>query len=347
MRVLIAPDSYAGTLSAAEAAAALAAGWHDGAPGDEVVEIPLSDGGPGFLEVLHAVLGGELVAASTTDPLGRPVDGQVLVAGDTAYVESAQACGLHLLAPPERDLFRASTAGVADLLVAAAGTGARRIVVGLGGSGTNDGGRGMLARLDRAAVAGRELVAATDVDNPLLGPAGAAATYGPQKGASRNDVLRLDAALAAFADEIESRDPALAGLRDRPGAGAAGGLGWALLSLGARRVSGVDLVLEVVDLAARVEGSGLAVTGEGSFDFQSLRGKVVSGVAAMAQAVGVPAVVIAGQVAVGRREMAAAGVSAAYSLVEAAGSTEAALSRPAHWAQAVAEKVARQWSVRR
>jgi glycerate kinase len=212
MRVVLAPDGFGGTLSARAAAEAMAAGWRSRAPGDELLLRPLSDGGPGFVEVLSAARpGARLVTAVVEDPLGRPVPAAVLVDDGSAWVESAQACGLHLLAPAERDPRRTSTSGVGQLLVAALDAGARRVVVGLGGSGTNDGGAGMLAALGLVAVddagaplppggaalsrcagvtgrldprlADLELVAATDVDAPLLGLRGASAVFGPQKGA--------------------------------------------------------------------------------------------------------------------------------------------------------------------
>lgn len=342
MRVVVAPDKFAGTLSAVEVADSVAAGWRRGAPGDELDLVPLSDGGPGFVAVLHAALGGALVDVPTSDPLGRPVTGQVLHAGDTAYVETAQACGLHLLAAGERDPRRTTTVGVAPLLRAAVATGARRVVVGLGGSATNDGGRGMWEALDGPLPAGVELVAATDVDNPLLGINGASAVFGPQKGASREDVAALDAALERWADELEPQVGA--SLRDRPGAGAAGGLGFALFALGARREPGIALVLAATRLAERVAGARLVVTGEGSYDASSLRGKVVSGVAALAREAGVACVVLAGQVSVGRREAAASGVEAAYSTAGQAGSVDAALAEPREHLERLAERVAREWS---
>ncbi|MDQ6650113.1 MAG: glycerate kinase [Actinomycetota bacterium] len=373
MRVLLAPDSFGGTLSAVEAAAAMAAGWAAAAPGDQLEQVPVSDGGPGFLGVLSSTLAGVPMAARVQDPLGRPVAASVLMVGDTAYVESAQACGLHHLSPQERDPLRTSTYGVGELLRTALSGGARRIVVGLGGSGTNDGGAGALtalglrhldeagvelepggaalARLDRTdrseldpRLASVELVLASDVDNPLLGPVGASAVFGPQKGASAAGVGALDAALGRFAT-VHQRDGALGfDLASEPGAGAAGGLGAGLMVLGGHRVAGIATVLRALGLAARVATADLVVTGEGSFDWQSLRGKVVSGVAAAAMEQGVPCLVIAGQVAVGRREMGAAGVSAAYAVADAAGSVEAALARPAEELAALAAQVAREWS---
>ena len=371
MRVLIAPDSFGGTLSAAEAAAAIAEGWADGAGHDTVVTRPLSDGGPGFVDVLHATLGGDLLAVAAPDPLGRTVPATVLVVGDTAYVESAQACGLHLLAPHERDPKATTSYGVGVLIAAAVETGARTIVVGLGGSGTNDGGAGALAALGAAPLGasgaallyggaallectglagpprlrGAQLVVASDVDNPLLGLHGASAVYGPQKGATPNDVQLLDAALARWAEVLEWELPTSpAGLGTVPGGGAAGGLGAALLALGARRASGIGLVRDLIGLDAALDEADLVITGEGAFDWQSLRGKVAVGVAAAAQERGVPCLVLAGRVDVGRRELAAAGVDGAYSLVEHLGSQERALAEASGGLRALADRVAREWS---
>jgi glycerate kinase len=308
----------------------------------------------------------------TVDPLGRRVPGEVLVSGDTAYVESAQACGLHLLDPGERDPNRTTSYGLGVLLVAAMESGVRRVVVGLGGSATNDAGAGMLAALDAAPVdeagyalpyggaaligctgltgpprlrAGVRLVAATDVDNPLTGLHGASAVFGPQKGASREDVMRLDAALERFAGVLEKSVPGCpADLAARPGAGAAGGLGAAIIALGGEVVSGVGLVREVVGLDAALDDADLVITGEGSFDHQSLRGKVVAGVAGAARDRGLPCVVVAGRVSAGRREAAAAGVTEAYALVEEMGGVDAAMSRPAEGLRRLAQRMAGQWS---
>lgn len=372
MRVLIAPDSFGGTLSAVAAAEAIATGWGRAAPADTVDIAPMSDGGPGFVDVLHASIGGDLHETTVPGPLGAPAAAAYLCHDGTAYLESALAAGLHLVPGAARDPQRATTLGVGRLLAAAAGDGVRRIVVGLGGSATNDGGAGLLAGigmifldasgaelpprpdalpdLDRVdprgllELTGIDLVAATDVDNPLLGRYGASSVFGPQKGASAPDVTRLDRALGHFADVLERDWPAAVGKRDAPGAGAAGGMGYALFALGATRESGIDLVLDNTRLAARVADSDLVLTGEGSFDSQSLRGKAASGVARAATAAGVPCVVLAGQVAVGRRELAAAGIEAAYSVADAAGSVAAAMARPAVELSGLAEQVARTWS---
>jgi glycerate kinase len=377
MRVLVCPDKFAGTLSAPEAAAAVAAGWHDAAPADGVVLRPLADGGPGFVEVLATALGGRRIPVPVTDPLGRPADGELLVVGDTVYVESAQACGLHLLAPEERDPKVTTSYGLGQLLAAAleveiaGGSKVRRVVVGLGGSATNDAGAGMLAALGAVpvdqlgqgvarggaslvncvALSGSfghvdvDLVAATDVDNPLTGLHGASSVFGPQKGADRADVLLLDDALARFAQVLVAGVPGCpVDVATMAGAGAAGGLGAALFALGGRRESGAGVVREAVGLDGELDACDLVITGEGSFDWQSLRGKLPATVAGAAAERGVPCLVLAGRVDVGRREAAAAGIDATYSVVEEVGSVEAAMREPAAGLRALARRVAEQWS---
>jgi glycerate kinase len=371
VRVLICPDKFAGTLPAAEVARAIADGWRSVAPADETVARPLADGGPGFVEVLAAAVGGQRLPVATVDPLGRPAAAEVLVTPTTAYVESAHACGLHLLSAAERDPKQTTSYGLGVLLAAAVETGVRRIVIGLGGSATNDAGAGMLAALGAApldaagyalpyggaalaAVAslggaprrrGVDLVAATDVDNPLVGPHGASAVYGPQKGADRADVLLLDAALERFAGvlekDLEGCPPRLAAL---PGGGAAGGLGAAVLALRGRCESGIGLVRRLSGLDEALDAADLVITGEGSFDHQSLRGKVVAGVAAAAQQRGLPCVVLAGRVEAGRRESSAIGVTEAYSLVEHFGGVDRAMTEPAEGLRQLAARLAGQWS---
>ncbi len=387
VRVVVAPDKFAGTLSAPEAAEAIAAGWARTCPGDELDLVPLADGGPGFVEALHAALGGRLLPVVVRGPLRDPVPAAVLLveggaagsggtaSGITAYIESAQACGLHLLAPEERDPAATTTYGVGELVAAAVDAGASRIVVGLGGSGTNDAGAGLLAALGatatdaagadergllsggglglrglasvdlapvRARLAGTVLVAASDVDNPLLGLRGATNGFGPQKGADEALVMALEGSLESFARAVgrrpDGKDPAVA-----LGAGAAGGLGYALLALGAERAPGIATVLDAVGLADRIAAADLVVTGEGAFDWQSLRGKTVSGVAAAALALARPVVVLAGRVEVGRREFTAIGVNAAFSVVDEAGSVDAALAEPAARLADTAARAARTW----
>jgi glycerate kinase len=359
MRVLVAPDKFAGTLTAVEAAEAIAAGWRRRAPGDELDLAPMADGGPGFVDVLHAALGGELLAVTVTGPDGERVPATLLRAGETAYVESAQACGRHLAgADPES----ATTVGVGDLLGAAVASGARRVVVGLGGSGTNDAGAGLLAALGASADApldagaaglasvtsvdltgvrerlrGVELVVASDVDNPLTGMFGATRTFGPQKGIAEDRIVPVDGWLEAFAVATDRRTSL------EKGAGAAGGLGFALLLLGATREPGLGLVADAVELPRRARAADLVVTGEGAFDFSSRAGKVPYGVASIAAEALRPCIALAGQVLVGSREMRALGVESAYSLVEMVGERRA-FADPSGALAEVAERVARSWS---
>jgi glycerate kinase len=365
MRVVVAPDSFGDLTRADEVAAAFASGWHEIAPADDLVLAPLSDGGPGLIHVLSFGLTGELVELDVAGPSGRTGRGSILRAGSTGYVESALACGLDALRRDGGDVRTATTYGVGQLVAAAAALdGVDTVVVGLGGSGTNDGGAGMwaalgaepaeilrgggvgLKALDQVSAPGPlgvRLVAATDVDNPLLGLHGASAVYGPQKGADQAAVMTLDIALERWADVVETAtgNP---GVRNQRGAGAAGGLGFGLLALGAERVSGIELVMTAVGLADKVEGADLVVTGEGRFDATSLRGKVASGVAQVAQAAGVPCVVVAGQASVGVRDAAASGIDEVWSVAEAMGSTSAALAAGADGVRELGRRVARSWS---
>jgi len=360
MRILVAPDKFAGTLSAVEAAEAIAEGWRRQAPDDEIDLAPMSDGGPGFVDVLHATLGGELLVTTVAGPFGTDVPATLLLVRDTAYVESAQACGVHITGRERGEL--TSTAGVGQLVLEAVEAGAHRVVVGLGGSGTTDGGAGLLAALGATAdvpldrgglalenvtevdvtaarswVAGVELVAASDVDNPLTGLFGAAKTFGPQKGLSEDLIARMDACLERFA-AAAGRRVAL-----EKGAGAAGGLGFALILLGARRQSGIELVADAVRLEERARAADIVLTGEGAFDFSSRAGKVPAGVAAVAAEALRPCVALAGQVLVGSREMRALGMDSAYSLVELVGE-ERAYGDPAGSLAELAQRVARTWS---
>jgi glycerate kinase len=283
-RAVCCPDSLKGVLSAREAAGALAAGFRRA--GVDAVELPLADGGEGTADVLHAALGGEWHAATVSDPLGRPVVARFLLLPDgRAVVESAEAIGLERLAPGELDPMRASSRGLGELLLAAAESGATSVVVALGGTATVDGGAGLRQAVDRLPVA---VTAACDVANPLLGPRGAARVFGPQKGATPEQVDALEHRLAGM-DE-------LAPVADVPGAGAAGGLGAALASLGAELRPGIEVVLDAVAFGAALEGADLAVTGEGAVDRSSAEGKASAGVARACARAGVPSVVFGGRV---------------------------------------------------
>lgn len=365
VKVVICPDSFTGTLSAAEAADAIAAGWASHAPADELVLRPLSDGGPGFVDAVAAARAGRRYSLTVTGPLGDPVAADYLVTPDgTAWIESAAAAGLHLIADDRRDPTATTSRGVGELISAALAGGARRIVVGVGGTGTCDGGAGLLdalgvtteppagltaggaglAALEAldlapavALTAGTRLEVATDVDVPLLGPRGAARGFAPQKGATPDQVEQLEAAMGHWALLLgrsgDRRSAAVA-----LGAGAGGGIGAALIRLGARRVPGIDTVLAVANMDRLVASADLVITGEGSFDWQSLRGKAVAGVAAAALEHAVPVVVIAGRVEVSRREWITAGVASA--LAAAAEPDETAAQGVAR----AAARAARTWS---
>ena len=322
MRVVIAPDKFKGSLDAAGVAAALAAGVRDVVPDAELRLVPMADGGDGTVDAFLAT-GAVARRVRVCGPLGDPVEATYARDGDAAIVEMAAASGLALLG----QYFArggATTRGPGELLRDALDGGARRIVLGIGGSATTDGGAGALAalgarfldaagvvleplpdalarvaRVDLGGLDARlsavDLAIACDVDNPLLGPAGAAAVYGPQKGATPQDVAFLDGVLARLAEAMTAatgRD-----LRDLPGAGAAGGLGWALASAcGARLERGVALVAEVRGLGGALDGADWCFTGEGRIDAQTLRGKVVDGVAALAREARVPVVAFGGSV---------------------------------------------------
>jgi glycerate kinase len=386
VRVLIAPDCFTGTLTAGQAAEAMAGGWRRRAPKDDLTLLPLSDGGPGFVDVLSRALRGETLCVTVADPLGRPAPASILMVdtGDsrTAYIESAQACGLHLLAEGERNPMVTSTYGVGQLIEAAVAGGATRVVLGLGGSGTNDGGAGMLAALGvggrdalvmggarlrdlgvdalhgltlvRERLRSTEIVLATDVDSPLLGLQGASAVFAPQKGATPEMAQELESSLGHFSEVVRKVLPSgrdlLTGREMRldrePGAGAAGGLGYGLLLLGGHRVSGVQVVLEAVGFDALAQATDLVVTGEGTLDWQSLRGKVVAGVAEAALARAKPTVVIAGQVRVGRRDTMALGISGIYAVAENPAQVAAALADPVGTLSARTERVTTTWSPR-
>lgn len=317
LTVLVAPDSFKGSLTSVEGARALAAGWLRARPADEIRLAPLADGGEGTLVAIQAAGGWEWRSAAAHDPLGREIEARWLVSadGDRAVAELAAASGLSRLAAEERDPVGASTFGTGEVLRAVLDAGIRRVDLGVGGSATTDGGLGILAALGLGLAVEPELVVhleeldprlgevdlriASDVTNPLLGPSGAAAVYGPQKGASAVDARNLDAALGRWADALE----AATGRRERetPGAGAAGGAVFGLACLRDRFrsfaiVSGVDLVMEATSFAGKLVGADLVLTGEGRIDGQTAFGKTALGVARRAAAAGVPCVAVGGGV---------------------------------------------------
>lgn len=348
LRVLIAPDCFGDSLTAVDAARAIATGWARVRPADTLVLAPQSDGGPGFIDVLTAAKPDlEMRRAWVSGPLTGSVEARwAFDAGTaTAYIESAQACGLHLLGgpPTPRTAWAAHSRGVGQLIGEACAAGARVVIVGLGGSGCTDGGRGMVDALGGLPAAARtlvgiDLVAATDVEHPLLGASGAACVFGPQKGADPTTVERLEHRLAGWAAELRGstgRD-----VVEQPGAGAAGGLGAALLALGGRRVSGAELLARHTGAAGAMSDCDLVITGEGRFDGPSLRGKVVGSLAELARARGLPVMVLAGQVTLPPAAMRTAGVRAAYALADQAGSVQRAIDEAAVQLDRLAARVA-------
>jgi len=362
MRVLVAPDKFRGTLTAPQAAEAIATGWARARPSDTLEVVALADGGEGTLETIVGHLG-QLLTREVTGPRGDRVTAPFGISGSTAVIELARASGLGLLAPVRRDPLRTTTRGTGELIRAALDVGAERVLVCIGGSATNDGGVGMaaalgvafrdhagapiedgggslvsLATIDLGGLDPRirtaEVIGLTDVDSPLCGPNGASATFGPQKGASIDDVVVLDRALAHLAAVVQ-RDLAI-DLRDEPGVGAAGGTGFGLMAfLGARLRPGVEAVMEAVGFERLLAGADLVITGEGSFDAGSLRGKVPAGVLAAASLAGVGAAIVCG---VASQEVPGVAVR---SLVARVGE-DAALGDARRSLELVAEELARE-----
>lgn len=343
MRVVVAPDKFKGCLTAAEVAAAVAAGLLARRPGLEVDQLPVADGGDG---TVAAALGAGYarVDVNAVGPTGDPVRSAYACEGFRAVVELADVVGLDRLPHGRKDALGASTFGLGLAVRDAIDRGATEIVLGIGGSASTDGGAGMvqalggrlldavghellpggaaladLVRLDltglREQLAGVRVIVASDVTNPLLGPDGAAAVFGPQKGADADDVERLEAALAVWARVVA--DATGTDLAGRAGAGAAGGTGFAALALlDAELRPGIDLVLDLVGFGAAVAGADLVITGEGSLDEQSLAGKAPYGVAQAASRAGVPVVAVAGRNLLGPDQLHAAGIRQAYPLAE-------------------------------
>lgn len=343
VKIVIAPDSFKESLSAPDAAAAIARGVKAACPDARTVCIPMADGGEGTVQAVLAAVGGQARQHRVNDALGRPVDAAWGLLDDgTALIEIAAAAGLERIALARRDPIRSSSHGVGELILAALDAGADHIILGLGGSATNDAGAGMLTalglrlldsegrrlppgggalgRLDRIDTRGLDprlaqtpIDIASDVDNPLCGPQGASRVFGPQKGATPEQVLALDTMLGHFAD-VCARQLGNDHRHD-VGAGAAGGLGFAAKTfLNARLRSGVDIVAELNGLRQAMAGAALAFTGEGRMDAQTLRGKTPAGVARIARQVGVPVVALAGSLGEGYEALHELGISAAFSL---------------------------------
>ncbi|WFM71624.1 glycerate kinase [Halomonas sp. CKK8] len=373
MKILICPDSFKDALPAADAARAIAVGAKRAGGDIEALECPLADGGEGSLDALLAATGAERRSAEVHDALGRPAraDWGWHAASRTAYVELAEASGLQSLAPDERTALHSTTFGVGELIREALDAGAEQLLLTLGGSATNDGGAGMLAALgarlrdgegrdlapggaalaDLAELdldgldprlAGLRVETAVDVDNPLLGERGASAVFGPQKGASPDEVSRLDAALARFADV--SAATLGQDYRELSGAGAAGGMGFAARAfLGAELRPGIELVMAQAGVETLLADADLVITGEGQLDGQSLAGKTPVGVARLARRHGVPVVVLAGRLAPGWQAAFDEGVTAAFALADGPMALDEALARCAELLADRTEGLVRLW----
>jgi len=366
--VLLAPDSFKGSITAAAACAALADGWHDVDPAAQIATRPMADGGEGTLDAFAtAVPGAQRIPVAVVGPDGGTTDAEWMLLpptpdapGGTAVVELASTSGIELLGD-RRLPHEAHTRGFGQAIAAALAHGVDRLVLGIGSSASTDGGAGMLRALGarfagadglrglsavasvdvsrlRTPPAGGALVL-SDVTNPLLGPGGAAAVFGPQKGLAADDVPQADAALRrwarALAASFPSADP------DAPGAGAAGGTGFALQAWGAQLVSGAAEVAELIGLADAAAAASLIITGEGSYDGQSAAGKAPAHVAAVARAAGAPVALVAGRIS---PDADTAGFAASFSLAELAGSTESARADPARWLREAAQHLAQQFS---
>ncbi|WP_434674985.1 glycerate kinase [Pseudomonas sp. D3-10] len=375
MKIVIAPDSFKDSLSAQAVADAIAGGLAEVWPDAQLIKCPMADGGEGTVAAVLAACDGQWREARVRGPLGAAVQARWgwLPDSRTAIIEMAEASGLQLVPPGQRDACSSSTYGTGELIRAALDEGASRVILAIGGSATNDGGAGAmqalgaallddqgqalppgglalgkLARIDLGdldpRLAGVCFEIAADVDNPLCGAHGASAVFGPQKGASAEQVQQLDRALGHFAEhcaQVLNRD-----VRDEPGSGAAGGLGFAAKAfLQAQFRTGVEVVAQLTGLAAAIDGADLVITGEGRFDAQTLRGKTPFGVARIAQRRGVPVVVIAGTLGEGYEALYEHGIDAAFALANGPMTLQEACADAPRLLAERARDIARLWRV--
>jgi glycerate kinase len=369
-RIVIAPDKFKGSLTAVEAAEAIALGVRDALPDAEIITCPVADGGEGTLDVLEAA-GARIVRLTVRGPLEDPVRASYAVLDGTAYVESARACGIEFVEPSPETALGAHTWGVGELLADALIHGARRLVLTVGGTASTDGGAGMLSALGggvldafgapvglgggtlsrvasteltpvRERLAGVSVAVATDVTNPLLGPEGAAAVFGPQKGAGPSEVKLLDEALGRWAHALQ-----VGGAPDVsriPGAGAGGGVAAGAIALGGVVESGFDLIAGLTGVDNALVGADLVITGEGSLDEQSLNGKAPAGIADRARPRGVPLLALAGRIQLDSAGLARLGVVGSSALIDHAPSVEHAQANAAELLRARAAEVVRAWA---
>ncbi len=372
MHVLVAPDKFKGSLSAAEVAGHLDAGLTSAAPSARVTLLPVADGGEGTLDAVVGA-GFRRIPVRVSGPTGEPIESAIAIRGRTAVVEMAAASGLSVLPGGRPAPLQASSLGTGELVRAALDLGCTEIVLGIGGSACTDGGAGLLVALGARLLgthdelvpcgaalgelervdlrgldprlAGTSFVLASDVDNPLLGETGAAAVYAPQKGASEGEVRLLERGLRCWVHALtRALGPAASSAAAAPGAGAAGGVGYAALAiLAATRRSGIDVVLGLTGFATHVHDADLVITGEGSLDHQTLHGKVPVGVASAARRAGVPAVAAAGQSVLSPGDLARAGLRAAYLLTDIEPDTRRCIERPGPLLQRLGARIAHDW----
>jgi glycerate kinase len=377
MKIVVAPDSFKGSISARDLCTSVRKGIHSVDPTVEVVELPLADGGEGTLENMVYATNGKTYEVEVKDPLGRPITASYGVLGDnrTVIIEMAQASGLPLLKEHEKNPLITTSFGTGELLRHALDSGYRRFIIGLGGSATNDGGAGMLKALGvrfygqnrellpdgGAALA--ELVSvdlsemdarlkdcrftiASDVTNPLCGPNGASAVFGPQKGATPEMVLRLDQALNRFAEIITNQIGV--DVRNAPGSGAAGGMGAALMSfLQAEFKPGIEIIMEAIQFGAQIQNADLIITGEGKLDLQTLSGKVIAGVCQKAKSYHVPVIALCGGMELSSEQMDQIGLQAAFSIVPKPCHLDEAMKQASRWAQERVEQIMRLMKINR
>lgn len=377
MKVVVAPDSFKGSISAQDLCASIRSGIEAVVPSAEVVELPMADGGEGTLETLVYATKGRVCEYVVKDPLGRPVKAAYGILGDgqTVIIEMAQASGLTLLQARERNPLVASSFGTGELIRHALQAGYRKFVVGLGGSATNDGGTGMLRALGvtfkntegglvpegGAGLADLSIIdlsgmdpavressfrLASDVTNLLCGPSGASAVFGPQKGATAEMVRCLDAALNRYGEKLLQ----LTGtdVRNMPGSGAAGGMGAAFMAvLKAESRSGIDLIIEAADFEAHIQNADLIITGEGRLDLQTLSGKVIAGICRKAGQYQIPVIALCGSTELTSEHMDELGLTAAFSIVPGPCSLEQAMGSTAKWTRTQVEQLMRMFALKR
>ncbi|WP_394211621.1 glycerate kinase [Enterovibrio calviensis] len=376
MRIVIAPDSYKESLSAMDVATAIECGFRRVMKDVEIVKLPMADGGEGTVQSLVDATEGHIVDVTVTDPLGLPADGffGLLGTGETAVIEMAAASGLHLVPSAQRNPLQTTSYGTGELIKAALDHGAKHLIVGIGGSATNDGGAGMaqalgvklldkdghaigygggalanLHTIDMTEIDPRlanvKLEVACDVDNPLCGEKGASAVFGPQKGATPEMVSTLDSNLAHYAEIMKTQ--LNSDVKNRAGAGAAGGMGAALLGLfNAELRPGINIVMDAVDLSAHVKDADLVITGEGRIDSQTIHGKTPIGVARCAKQFGIPVIGIAGSITQDSVVVYDHGIDALFSVVSGACTLEEALANAKENVELTAENVARMIKIR-